>query len=147
MTATSTSFINDSKQIHKLAPAAEDNAKVVLEKARGLMLGNEDKRQRYRDGIERAKLIDYLKERLALTDIEICEALCYLEDTGELSVVEDSGLVRIRIVDNKNISEFERWQRALQSAWLRANEAAALQVFFEETNALKRGEEETRERK
>ncbi len=54
----------------------------------------------------------------------------------ELQEVYVSALVMF--YHNRNISEFERRQKALQDAWIKADEIKALDVFYEEKKELER---------
>lgn len=100
--------------------------------------------------IIRSDFVQFLRKHLRLTEIEILEALRYLEDRNKIVTLEDSGL--IKFVPNRNLSAFEIRQRQLQLEYQNKNynvfrSACAEQEAREiEAAAIVLSEEEQEER-
>ena len=67
----------------------------------------------------RWQIIQELQE-LGFSEIEANQGLRNLEDNHKIFLIEESGLLKVLLY--RNISEFERQQKQLQDAWLKAKE-------------------------
>ena len=67
----------------------------------------------------RWQIIQELQE-LGFSEIEANQGLRNLDDNHKIFLIEESGLLKVLLY--RNISEFERQQKQLQDAWLKAKE-------------------------
>lgn len=89
-----------------------------------------------RDLFKWVELVNEIRVSTGLTAIEAIQEVRKLVDSGQLQEVYGSALVMF--YQNRNISEFEKRQKALQEAWIKADEGKALDVFHEEKRELER---------